>query len=807
VVLEWSMQKYSSSFNVYHDNLGGKSFQDRLCLPVPIDVVYTWVNGSDHELLSQLKKLKLELEQQENKTMEGLWRNGSEVRDASKLLKKAITAKRKKLNQVIKTSIDCSFANCVAARILILVNVLKGHSMSLKDARSLHPAFKLISEIRNSILNGPEKDHIVMLYFPNADTTRNGLQEKIKWNGENIDSFQGYFTTNVSSPKTIRSEYEVIVTGFKKYTDLAQLQQTLHELFGRKMTDISYEPSKHIAVVYFNDKSATERVLEQYKGNFTVEEGILKIHPAFLVWSNIFSEKKEQSKRDYEDNEENEISANRFADNQELKYSLRSVEKFAPWVRNVYIVTNGQIPTWLNLDNPRIKIIPHKEIFRNQSHLPTFSSPAIESHIHRIPGLSQKFIYMNDDVMFGDNVWPDDFYTHANGQKLYLTWPVPNCNDGCPANWIRDKYCDKACNVSDCDYDGGDCIGVKQGSRYSYQSWHHQQSRFRLDFCSSGCADTWVGDRYCDTACNVLECGFDAGDCGISKFDMLYRVDVRKNNQNFDLPDGLKVLYFNISQFFRGGKITEADHSEDAIIRTSVVAQKHKLLTLTLRTNCSTTNVSFRINGFYDANQTKKVELNFNITVQTTGTFQPMTKPPPFTTQSSINPTSPKVLGKNFKAIKILYSNKAINYWTAVNSSIPQPTWMEIDSSEYNVPYLSNDTALPQEISKALQDLQAEFQEGDLTEKGFRRRKGKILREYLNNTSYYGNQLTTHEAATPSIFMNFSSDPNSLDEQHLEETKRKVNYNNYEKSFFLVYIPFLKVDSSRQGFSSLSDNM
>ena len=59
-----------------------------------------------------------------------------------------------------------------------------------------------------------------------------------------------------------------------------------------------------------------------------------------------------------------------------------------------------------------------QDIFQNHSHLPTFSSPAIETHIHRIPGLSQKFIYLNDDVMFGKDVWPDDFYSHSKGQKV-----------------------------------------------------------------------------------------------------------------------------------------------------------------------------------------------------------------------------------------------------------------------------------------------------------------------------------------------------------------------------------------------------
>ena len=70
-----------------------------------------------------------------------------------------------------------------------------------------------------------------------------------------------------------------------------------------------------------------------------------------------------------------------------------------------------------------------QEIFLNQSHLPTFSSPAIESHIHRIPGLSDKFIYLNDDVMFGAQVWPDDFYTHSKGQKVSLLLPNKSYRD------------------------------------------------------------------------------------------------------------------------------------------------------------------------------------------------------------------------------------------------------------------------------------------------------------------------------------------------------------------------------------------
>ena len=150
-------------------------------------------------------------------------------------------------------------------------------------------------------------------------------------------------------------------------------------------------------------------------------------------------------------------AASRFSDKDELRYSLRSLEMYAPWVRHVYIVTNGQIPSWLDMDNPRVTLVTHEDIFLNKSDLPTFSSPAIESHIHRIPGISDKFLYFNDDVMLGAEVWPEDFITQAGGQKVYLAWWVPDCSDVCPWAWVGDGSCDPACNTTLCEFDGGDC--------------------------------------------------------------------------------------------------------------------------------------------------------------------------------------------------------------------------------------------------------------------------------------------------------------------------------------------------------------
>ena len=114
------------------------------------------------------------------------------------------------------------------------------------------------------------------------------------------------------------------------------------------------------------------------------------------------------------------MSVNRYRDSSELRYSLRSLVQNAPWIRHIYIVTDNQIPNWLNLETTRLSIISHSDIFANISHLPVFSSPAIEANIHRIPGLSRRFIYFNDDVFLGQPVLPEDFVSRKGTYILCI---------------------------------------------------------------------------------------------------------------------------------------------------------------------------------------------------------------------------------------------------------------------------------------------------------------------------------------------------------------------------------------------------
>lgn len=99
----------------------------------------------------------------------------------------------------------------------------------------------------------------------------------------------------------------------------------------------------------------------------------------------------------------------RFRDWELLKYWFRSVEKNAPWVNNIFFVTSGHIPSWLNTDVEKLHIISHKDYIPSE-YLPTFNSHTIEFNFEKIPGLSENFVYFNDDMYITKNVSEKDFF-------------------------------------------------------------------------------------------------------------------------------------------------------------------------------------------------------------------------------------------------------------------------------------------------------------------------------------------------------------------------------------------------------------
>lgn len=106
---------------------------------------------------------------------------------------------------------------------------------------------------------------------------------------------------------------------------------------------------------------------------------------------------------------------------QTLKYSLRSVEKFAPWIRTIYIVTvRPQAPDWLDINHPKVKVVHHDEII-DEEFLPTFNYNTIESYLHKIPGLSEYYVYSCDDFLFGNDVHLSDFIDSKNRMTIFNT--------------------------------------------------------------------------------------------------------------------------------------------------------------------------------------------------------------------------------------------------------------------------------------------------------------------------------------------------------------------------------------------------
>lgn len=112
----------------------------------------------------------------------------------------------------------------------------------------------------------------------------------------------------------------------------------------------------------------------------------------------------------------------RYRDNGLLKFWFRGVERFAPWVNHIYFVTCGQKPEWLNINHSKLTFVTHKDFIQHE-YLPTFNANTIEMSFHRIEGLSEHFVYFNDDM----------FLLRPIGEELFF-------KNGCPVLDTRFSY-------------------------------------------------------------------------------------------------------------------------------------------------------------------------------------------------------------------------------------------------------------------------------------------------------------------------------------------------------------------------------
>jgi hypothetical protein len=128
--------------------------------------------------------------------------------------------------------------------------------------------------------------------------------------------------------------------------------------------------------------------------------------------------------------DEDDVNPNRYREWGLLPYWFRGIEKFMPWVRKVHFLTNGQVPPWLNTQCEKLHLVTHADILPADC-LPIFSSRPIDLAMHRIPGLSEQFIYFNDDFYVLQPLTPDDFFHHGLPRDMAIVHPTHTGREGC----------------------------------------------------------------------------------------------------------------------------------------------------------------------------------------------------------------------------------------------------------------------------------------------------------------------------------------------------------------------------------------
>ncbi len=138
-------------------------------------------------------------------------------------------------------------------------------------------------------------------------------------------------------------------------------------------------------------------------------------------------------KRKYQTNVVDDSNApNRFRDWGLMPYWFRAIETFTPWVRKVHFVTCGHVPAWLNLEHPKLNHVKHSD-YIPQEYLPTFSANTIEMNIHRIPDLTEHFVFFNDDMFITRPMAEQDFF--KDGLPCSYGAEVPAQFLGKPGIW------------------------------------------------------------------------------------------------------------------------------------------------------------------------------------------------------------------------------------------------------------------------------------------------------------------------------------------------------------------------------------
>ena len=113
----------------------------------------------------------------------------------------------------------------------------------------------------------------------------------------------------------------------------------------------------------------------------------------------------------------------RYRDWDLLRFWFRGVENYAPWVNRIWFVCDQEPPKWLNTAHPKLTVVRHEE-YLPEAYRPAFSSHPIELNLHRIRGLSEQFVYFNDDTFLAAPVKENYFFQNGLPRDCALLNPV-----------------------------------------------------------------------------------------------------------------------------------------------------------------------------------------------------------------------------------------------------------------------------------------------------------------------------------------------------------------------------------------------
>lgn len=252
------------------------------------------------------------------------------------------------------------------------------------------------------------------------------------------------------------------------------------------------------------------------------------------------------------------------------------------------------------------------------------------------------------------------------------------------------------------------------------QNWQFGGGLSGITYCNQGCANSWLADKFCDQACNVLSCGFDAGDCGQDHFHELYKVTLLPNQTHYAIPKGEYLPYFSFAKIAKRG--IEGAYSDNPIIRHASIANKWKTIHLIMHSGMNATTIHFNLT-FQTADNS---EFKIQITVEVDTREEPKlnsTGQKPYQdllrSEVTMHPEGEALFedipeGKRFPQVR-----------RRGGANATQSLQEEVEIPPVNV------SLLPKEVQVRLSNLDLQLEIGDITVKGYNVSKAALLRSFL----------------------------------------------------------------------------